>query len=159
MSEDNQPVKRGRGRPKLTEEEKKERAVQKKLDANPKGRPPRAKVLAKKKGNRPLGRPPGDKAIMEEYKARLLASPKSKMVLDSILNAALDDEHKNQSAAWKILTERLMPISYFQKDTNSTGRSSVSITISGVGGDTTIVGEEPNNDDDTIDGEYTISDV
>ena len=31
---------------------------------------------------------------MEEYRSRMLASPKSKRVLDTIFAAALDDEHK-----------------------------------------------------------------
>jgi len=39
-----------------------------------------------------------------------------------------------------------LPVSYFEKDKNNTGRSSVSITITGVGGETII-----NNDEDIID--------
>ena len=67
------------------------------------GRPKKAKVQSVTKGQRRgVGRPKGDAAIINEYKARMLASPKSKKVLDSIMNAALDDEHKNQAAAWKI---------------------------------------------------------
>lgn len=157
-------TKRKRGRPPLSEEEKARRKKEREV-AKRNGRPTKAELAAKRAGNRPVGRPPGDKAIMDEYKARLLASPKSRLVLDTILDAALDNEHKNQSAAWKLLTERLMPLSYFQKDNNSPGRSSVSITISGVGGDTTIVGNDSDNDnydnqnDDIVEGEYTISDV
>ena len=61
------------------------------------GRPPKAKVNQKKVGHRKtLGRPKGDAAIINEYKARMLASPKSKKVMDTFFNAALDDEHKNQ---------------------------------------------------------------
>ena len=74
-------------------------------------------------------------------KARLLASPKSRKVLDSIVNAALDDEHKNQAAAWKLLMDRMLPVSYFEKDASG-GRSAVNITITGVGGSTTITGVE-----------------
>jgi hypothetical protein len=107
------------------------------------GRPPKKAIEAKKAGNRKaVGRPKGDAAAINEYKARLLASPKSRKVLDSILNAALDDEHKNQSAAWKLLMDRLLPISYFEKDKLTGGKSSVNITITGVDGNTTIVGEK-----------------
>jgi uncharacterized ferredoxin-like protein len=74
-------------------------------------------------------------------KARLLASPKSRKVLDSIVNAALDDEHKNQAAAWKLLMDRMLPVSYFEKDASG-GRAAVNITITGVGGETTITGVE-----------------
>lgn len=107
------------------------------------GRPKKSLVEAKKPGNRGVrGRPPGDAAAINEFKARLLASPRSQKVLDSIMNAALDDEHKNQAAAWKLLMDRMLPVSYFEKDKNNTGRSSVSITIKGVGGETIINGEE-----------------
>ena len=111
------------------------------------GRPPKSVVEAKKPGNRvKRGRPPGDAAAINEFKARLLASPRSQKVLDSIMSAALDDEHKNQAAAWKLLMDRMLPVSYFEKDKNNTGRSAVNITITGVGGETIV-----SNDEDIID--------
>ncbi len=111
------------------------------------GRPSKSLVESKKDGNRgKRGRPPGDAAAINEFKARLLASPRSQKVLDSIMSAALDDEHKNQAAAWKLLMDRMLPVSYFEKDKNNNGRSSVNITITGVGGETII-----NNDEDIID--------
>jgi len=107
------------------------------------GRPPKSLVDSKKGGNRgQRGRPPGDAAAINEFKARLLASPRSQKVLDSIMSAALDDEHKNQAAAWKLLMDRMLPVSYFEKDKNPSGRSAVSITITGVGGDTIVSNEE-----------------
>jgi hypothetical protein len=112
------------------------------------GRPKKSKVNALKKGNRgKVGRPKGDASAIEEYKARMLASPKSREVMDSIFNAALDDDHKNQSAAWKLIVDRIMPLSYFEKDKLSNGRAAVSITINGIDSDNPItIGE-------TIDGE------
>jgi len=111
------------------------------------GRPRKDLVDSKKDGNRgKRGRPPGDAAIINEYKARMLASPKSQKVLDSIMDAALNDEHKNQAAAWKLLMDRMLPVSYFEKDKNNSGRSAVSIPITGVGGVPTIT-----NDEDIID--------
>ena len=107
------------------------------------GRPKKSLIQSKKEGNRnKVGRPKGDADAIKEYKARLLASPKSRKVLDSILNAALDDDHKNQAAAWKLLVDRLMPLSYFDKDKVSGGRSAVNITITGVGGEVTPIGGE-----------------
>ena len=118
------------------------------------GRPPKALVESKKGGNRgKRGRPPGDAAAINEFKARLLASPRSQKVLDSIMSAALDDEHKNQAAAWKLLMDRMLPVSYFEKDKNNTGRSSVSITITGVGGETIISNDENIIDAEIIDDE------
>jgi hypothetical protein len=99
------------------------------------GRPKKGEIVEKKKGNRgKVGRPPGDAAIINEYKARMLASPKSNAVLESIFDAALNDDHKNQAAAWKLLMDRLLPVSYFDKDKASGGRSAVKISISGVPG-------------------------
>ena len=113
------------------------------ITAKKRGRPRKEVVESKKRGGRGVtGRPKGDASVINEYKARLLASPKSKKVLDSILNAALDDDHKNQSAAWKLLVDRLMPLSYFEKDKAGGGRNSVSITITGVGGEQTVVGTD-----------------
>ena len=116
------------------------------------GRPPKSEVEAKKAGNRgKVGRPKGDAAAINEMKARLLASPKSRKVLDSIVNAALDDEHKNQSAAWKLLMDRMLPVSYFEKDKDGGSRPAVNITISGIGGDNTV---DVSQESDIIDGEY-----
>jgi hypothetical protein len=121
---DNKPVKRKRGRPK------------------------KSNVQSLTKGNRgKMGRPKGDSAAIEEYKARMLASPKSREVMESIFNAALDDDHKNQSAAWKLIVDRIMPLSYFEKDKLSGGRSAVSITINGIDTD------KPIDINSVIDGE------
>ena len=114
------------------------------------GRPRKNDVETKKKPGK-VGRPKGDASIINEYKARMLASPKSRKVLDSILDAALNDDHKNQAAAWKLLMDRMLPVSYFEKEKEGGGRPSVNITITGIGGDTQIVGEEVN--DDVIEGD------
>ena len=116
------------------------------------GRPKKKDVLAKKAGNRgQVGRPKGDAAIMNEYKARMLASPKSAKVLETILSAALDDEHKNQSAAWKIVVDRMLPVGMFEKDVlQSGGKNSIQINITGVGS-ANVVGSSES--EDIIDGE------
>ena len=121
------------------------------------GRPKKTDVVSKTAGNRgKVGRPKGDASIINEYKARMLASPKSNKVLESIFNAALNDDHKNQAAAWKLVMDRMLPLSYFEKDSTG-GRQSVSITISGVGQVTTSVSDPSENN--TIEGEYTESDI
>ena len=99
------------------------------------GRPKKSEVEAVKKGNRrAVGRPKGDAGIMNEYKARMLASPKSRKVLDAIFNAALDDDHKNQAAAWKLVMDRVAPTALFEKEIiKEGGRSAIQINITGVG--------------------------
>jgi len=110
--------------------ERKEFNIQKRK----RGRPKQSEVKAKKVGNRTaIGRPKGDAAIINDYKSRMLASPKSKLVLQSIFDAALNDEHKHQAAAWKMLIDRLAPVAAFEKDViKDGGRSAIQINISGV---------------------------
>ena len=116
------------------------------------GRPRKQDVALKAKPGK-IGRPKGDATIINEYKARMLASPKSKKVLDSILDAALNDDHKNQAAAWKLLMDRMLPISFFEKDKEHGGRPSVSITISGIGDAKVTDVVTDDNQDDIIDAE------
>jgi len=106
------------------------------------GRPRKTEVEAKKRGNRGVvGRPPGDAARINEFKARLLATSGDK-VINKIIHIALNDEHPGQMAALKMCMDRVLPMSYFEKDKMSQGKSAVNITITGVGGDTKIVGSE-----------------
>ncbi len=116
------------------------------------GRPRKADIAAKKKGNRnAIGRPKGDAARINDLKARLLATSGDK-VFSTVIEIALEDGHPVQSAALKMCMDRVLPISYFDKKNDTGGRNAVSITITGVGGDTTIVGNTGN--DDALDGEY-----
>ena len=125
------PKKRGRGRPRKTE------------------------IEAKKAGNRgKVGRPAGDAARINEFKARLLATS-GDAVINKIISIAQNDEHPGQMAALKMCMDRVLPLSYFEKDKATGGRSAVSITITGIGGDTTIVGGEETEQDDVIDVEYS----
>ena len=96
------------------------------------GRPKKSAVTALKRGQRGvIGRPPGDAAIINEYKARMLNSPKSIAVLEKIFDAALDDEHHGQSAAWKLIIDRIAPLSSFDPSKNSAGSMPhISINIS-----------------------------
>lgn len=120
------------------------------------GRPRKTDVSVKKAGNRgQVGRPKGDAAIMNEYKARMLNSPKSRRVLESIFDAALDDEHKHQSAAWKLIMDRLLPAGMFEQEvTKGSQRNAVNITISGVGTEAITIGGSTENSDEIIDGEF-----
>ncbi len=99
------------------------------------GRPRKNLVDSKTAGKRnKVGRPKGDAGIMNEYKARMLASPKSAKVLEAIFDAALDNEHKAQAAAWKLIVDRILPVGAFEKEViKDAGRNAISINISGVG--------------------------
>jgi hypothetical protein len=113
------------------------------------GRPKKADIVSKTRGHiAKRGRPPGEAAAMAEFKARLVHSPKSRKVIDKIVEAALDDDHKHQSAAWKIIADRILPLSQFEK--NVGGKSAITINISGLN-DATI---SASSDEETIEGEY-----
>jgi hypothetical protein len=120
------------------------------------GRPPKSEIVSRKRGTvGTRGRPKGDAAIINEYKTRMLTSPKSKRVLESIFDAALDDDHKNQAAAWKLVMDRVLPTSYFEKDKLGGSKGGINISITGVGGETTVISENTDQEQDIIDGEYT----
>ena len=94
------------------------------------GRPTQKEIQAKTPGGRgKVGRPKGDAAIINEYKARMLASPRSESVLTKIYDVALDDEHKHQASCMKMLIDRILPISHFEKDRGDKAITGVSITI------------------------------
>ena len=107
------------------------------------GRPRKSEITPPK--NRKRGRPKGDRAAMIEMKQRFLARRDTDAVINSIFRAAVDDDHKNQAAAWKLIVDRILPQSDFDKDKLG-GRPSVNITISGV----TDAVVQP----DIIEGEY-----
>ena len=84
-----------------------------------------------------------ERQAMRQFRQRILRSPKSPRVLDSIFDAALDKEDPHRAVAWKLLIDRFAPIRDFERDQLS-GRSSVNITITGV---------ESANDIQPIEGE------
>lgn len=116
------------------------------------GRPKKGEIVAKKSKNRgTLGRPAGDKAIMDEYKARMLNSPKSARVLEAIFDAALDPEHKAQAAAWKLIVDRIVPVSAFEQAKQGGGAPAISINITGLTQASTVIEQD--------DVSYDIQDV
>ena len=116
------------------------------------GRPRKGEIVEKTAGSRgKVGRPKGDASIINEYKARMLASPKSAKVLETIFEAALDHDHKNQAAAWKLVMDRILPVGAFEKEvTKDGGRSAIQINITGVRG-ATVDSSYPESS--TIEGE------
>ena len=93
-----------------------------------------SKVGRPKVAKRAVGRPKGMETVMKEYRMRMLNSPKSKKVLNSIFEAALDDDHKHQAAAWKLIVDRIAPISTF---TEASGKKTggIEINITGLSAD------------------------
>ena len=117
--------------------------VSPKKNQNGAGRPKKSAIEAKKK--RELrGRPPGEAARIREFHARLLTT-KGDHIIETIIKKALDPTDKDQAAMLKMCADRLLPLSYFEKD-KAAGNKGIVINISSVG-DTKI------DASDTIDAE------
>lgn len=112
-----------------------------KPSGNPKGRPPKS-ALKEMKESRSVGRPKGTAAIINDYRDRMLMSPKSAKVLEKIFDAALNDEHPHQAAAWKLVVDRVVPVSAFDQAKQGGSMPQISINISGLNQPTAeVVGE------------------
>lgn len=100
------------------------------------GRPRKSEVSEKKPGGRgKVGRPKGDAAILNEYRARMLASPKSEAVLAKVFEVALNDDHKHQAACMKLVMDRILPVSGFDKEAaGNKGTPQITVNIKGVEG-------------------------
>ena len=73
------------------------------------------------------GRPAGMRARQLELKQTLLEHPDVPKVIETVIRTALDDSHKNQTIAQKILMDRMLPISTFEKAVDS--REKINIVI------------------------------
>ena len=73
------------------------------------------------------GRPAGMRARQLELKQTLLEHPDVPTVIETVVRTALDDTHKNQTAAQKILMDRILPMSTFEKAVDS--REKINIVI------------------------------
>lgn len=112
--------------------------------------PPKKRIGRPKKEKLPVGRPKGQEQVMKEYRMRMLNSPKSRKVLDSLFEVAMDTEHKHWPAASKMVIERLAPVATFVDEaagTTGAQRPQINIQISGL--------EQPTvNTDEAVDGEF-----
>ena len=86
-----------------------------------------AKSIAKR------GRPKGMRAAQLHLQRQLLEHPDNPKVLQAVYEAALDPEHKNQIAAQKLILDRSLPLSKFDKQSDI--RTPVKITINSIGND------------------------
>ena len=73
------------------------------------------------------GRAAGMRARQLELKETLLEHPDVPKVIETVIRTALDDNHKNQTAAQKLLMDRMLPISTFEKTVDS--REKINIVI------------------------------
>lgn len=72
-------------------------------------------------------------AALKAFRARLLLNPKSERLIEKLFDIAFDDEHRQQSVALKILSDRIMPVAGFTADGKQ--QAKVLIEFSGIGVD------------------------
>ena len=77
------------------------------------------------------GRPRGLRTAVKKLEERLLAANRIEHVIDSIVRAATDDEHKNQAAAWKLLMDRMAPLSHYDKK-HGNEKPTIQINVTGL---------------------------
>jgi predicted DNA-binding protein len=88
--------------------------------------------------------PEKKKARAQEVLAEMLGR-KSKYIVQKVLDKALDDADDDQMACLKLVMDRILPADYLSKVKGKSNQ--IQINISGVGQETTIVGE-------TLEAEY-----
>ena len=125
----NLEVKRGRGRPR-----KEDRLM--------------TRLQWEDQKKQVAGRPKGLRTAIKKLEERLLDANRIDLVIDSIVRAACDDENKNQAAAWKLIMDRMAPMSHYDK--NKLGdKPMININVT-TAGSTTIkqIGEVYEQDSD-----------
>jgi hypothetical protein len=75
------------------------------------------------------GRPAGMRAKQLELKQMLLEHPDVPTVIETVVRTALDDNHKNQTAAQKILMDRILPISTFDKKYDTKEKITINVSV------------------------------
>lgn len=105
-----------RGRPRKPRPEGSEDTPKRK-----RGRPRKENRLMTRKeweeeNKKAKGRPPGMRTAIRKFEERLLEANRIEGVIDKIAAAAMDDNHKHQAAAWKMIMDRAAPLSHYEKN-------------------------------------------
>jgi hypothetical protein len=93
--------------------------------------------------NPPLVLPKTDHQRLKELKELMIRSG-GKDVAQKVIEIALNDEHPHQLVALKMCLDRTLPVSMFEKDKSQ--RSAVTINITGLGQEPTILETEQPED-------------
>lgn len=82
-------------------------------------------------GKKAKGRPKGMRTAIKKLEERLLSANRIEHVIDAIVKAAEDPEHKNQAAAWKLIMDRMAPLSHYDK-TKGNEKPVIQINVSSI---------------------------
>lgn len=89
---------------------------------------------------------PNDKKARAQEILSTMLTKKSKAIVQRIMDKALDDNDDDQMACLKICVDRMIPVSYFEKE--KSGNKGVTIQIVGIGQPTI------TETDEVIDADY-----
>ena len=92
--------------------------------------------------NPPAVLPKTDPQRLKELKELMIRSG-GKDVAQKVIEIALNDYHPHQLVALKMCLDRTLPVSMFEKDKSQ--RSAVTINITGLGEEPTIITEQPED--------------
>ena len=92
--------------------------------------------------NPPAVLPKTDHQRLKELKELMIRSG-GKDVAQKVIEIALNDDHPHQLVALKMCLDRTLPVSLFEKDKSQ--RSAVTINITGLGQEPTIIDEQPED--------------
>jgi len=90
--------------------------------------------------NPPMVLPKTDHQRLKELKELMIRSG-GKDVAQKVIEIALNDDHPHQLVALKMCLDRTLPVSMFEKDKSQ--RSAVTINITGLGVEPTVIDEQP----------------
>ena len=86
-------------------------------------------MAGKSRNLRPLTKAE-EQEVIQDWKARFFCNSRTTEVIQRILDAAMDDDHKNQAVAWKLIMPRILPESSFAEANSSKSTPQISINIS-----------------------------
>ena len=101
--------------------------------------------------NPPKVLPKTDQQRLKELKELMIRSG-GKDVAQKVIDIALNDDHPGQMAALKMCIDRTLPISMFEKDKSQ--RSAVTINITGLGQEPTIIEADLSADPTDVEAKY-----
>ena len=101
--------------------------------------------------NPPKVLPKTDQQRLKELKELMIRSG-GKDVAQKVIDIALNDDHPGQMAALKMCIDRTLPISMFEKDKSQ--RSAVTINITGLGQEATIIEADLSADPQDVEAKY-----
>lgn len=112
-----------------------------------------ARSLEKKKAHaaartpalKPVSTAAGMKQRQQEFKEQLLSAPVATSIIRKVIDIARNDEHPGQMAAMKMCMDRMLPVSVFE-ESKDTGRTAISITITGIGESAVAIGNTIEHD-------------